>query len=179
MKVSSVIAVIVVCVALDACTSQRVFAPEVLKGVDPGFDFARWRMLPNQAEHRKIQLGGAIIQAETKDGTVTIVAANLPIVEHPAYGPRSTDKARGEFAITFRGYIDAKALHVANKLIVVGTTQSPKVVPVDDVPRSLPTVDAQCMHIWITGRKDIAEFPFNTGGGYEPLEENTYCAAGR
>lgn len=179
MKGSRVIALIVVCVALGACASERVFSAKVLEGVDPNFDFSRWRMLPNQAEHRKIQLGGAILQAENKDGQVTIVATHLPIVEHPAYGPRSTDKGRGEFAIVFRGSIDAKSLHVANKLIVVGTTQSPKVISVDDLPRSLPTVDAQCIHIWVTGRKEIAEFPFNTDGGYEPLEENTYCVQGQ
>lgn len=178
MKVSRVIAAIMVCVALGACASERVFSPAVLEGVDPHFDFSRWRMLPNQAEHRKIQLGGAILQAENKDGHVMIVVTHLPIVEHPAYGPRSTDKSRGEFAILFRGSIDPKSLHVANKLIVVGTTQSPKVVPVDDLPRSLPTLEAQCVHIWVTGQKEIAEFPFNTGGGYDPLEENTYCAQG-
>src|SRR5579885_2368239 len=53
-------ALLLVSVALGACASQGVFSPEVLEGVDPSFDFSRWRMLPNQAEHRKIQLGGAI-----------------------------------------------------------------------------------------------------------------------
>jgi starvation-inducible outer membrane lipoprotein len=179
MKDRRVIALIMVCVALGACASQRVFSPDVLKGVDPDFDFSRWRMLPNQAEHRKIELGGAILQADNKNGQVTIVATHLPIVEHPAYGPRAAAKGRGEFAIVYRGTIDPKSLHVANKLIVVGTTQSPKVIPVDDLPRTLPTVEAQCVHIWVTGPKEIAEFPFNTGGGYEPLEENTYCVQGQ
>lgn len=166
-------------IALSACVSNSVFSPETLAGVDPSFDFARWRMLPNQAEHRKIEIGGAIIQANPKDGHVIIVATNLPIVEHPSYGPRSTDKRRGEFAIVFPGSIDAKSLNAGNKLIVVGTTQPAKIVTLDDMPRSLPTVEAQCVHIWVTGPREIAEFPFNTGGGYEPLEENTYCAQHR
>jgi starvation-inducible outer membrane lipoprotein len=161
--------------ALGACAPTSVFPSGVQEGVDPNFDFARWRMLPNQAEHRKLQLGGAILQTQSRNGQVIIVATNLPIVEHPAYGPRSTDKARGEFAIVFSGSIEAKALHAGNKVMVVGTTQPSKVVTLDDMPRSLPTVEAQCVHIWITGPKDIADFPFNTGGGYEPLEENTYC----
>jgi len=168
--------VIAACTTLNACGPTQVFAPEVLQGVEPNFDFARWRMMPNQAERRKIQLGGGILQAEQKNGAWLIVAAHLPIVEHPAYGPRTPDKVRGEFAIVFRGPIDAKSLHLGNKLIVVGTTQASKVVSVDDLPRNLPTVEAQCLHIWVTGRKEIAEFPFNTGGGYDPLEENTYCA---
>jgi starvation-inducible outer membrane lipoprotein len=179
MKASRVIGVVVVCLALGACASEGVFSPKVLEGVDPTFDFSRWRMLPNQAEHRKIQLGGAILQAENKDGHLIIVATHLPVVEHPAYGPRSAGKGRGEFAILFRGSIDAKSMQVGNKLIVVGTTQSPKVVSVDDLPRSLPTVEAQCAHIWVTGPKEISEFPFNIGGGYDPLEENTYCAQGQ
>lgn len=102
------------CLTLGACAPQGVFSPEVIEGVDPSFDFSRWRMIPNQAEHRKIQLGGAILQAENKDGHVLIVANQLPIVDHPAYGPRSAGKGRGEFAIVFRGSIDAKSLHVAN-----------------------------------------------------------------
>lgn len=174
-----VVGILMISLAAGACAPTRMFSPEVLEGVDPNFDFSRWRMMPNQAERRKVQLGGGIVQAEQKDGAVLIVATNLPVVDHPAYGPRSTDKGRGEFAILFRGPIDAKSLHVGNKLIVVGTTQPPKVVAVDDLPRSLPTVEAQCLHVWVTGRKDIAEFPFNTGGGYEPLEENTYCAQSR
>jgi starvation-inducible outer membrane lipoprotein len=179
MNMSRVIALIVVCLALGACASEGLFSSKILEGVDPTFDFSRWRMLPNQAEHRKIQLGGAILQADRKDGSVIIVATHLPVVEHPAYGPRSAGKGRGEFAILFRGSIDAKSMQVGNKLIVVGTTQSPKVVPVDDLPRSLPTMEAQCVHIWVTGAKEIAEFPFNIGGGYDPLEENTYCTEGQ
>lgn len=179
MNVSRMIGVVVIYLALGACASERVFSPKVLEGVDPNFDFSRWRMLPNQAEHRKIQLGGAILQAENKDGHLIVVATHLPVVEHPAYGPRSAGKGRGEFAIIFRGSIDAKSMQVGNKLIVVGTTQAPKVVPVDDLPRSLPTLEAQCIHIWVTGSKEIAEFPFNIGGGYDPLEENTYCAQGQ
>jgi starvation-inducible outer membrane lipoprotein len=119
-------------------------------------------------------LGGRIIQADTKDGTVSIVAAQLPIVEHPAYGPKDTGKRSGEFTITYQGKIELNLLQTGNRLIVVGVTRPTKVVIVDDIPRSFPTVMAQCLHIWNTGGRDIADFP-SYGAGYETLEEQTFC----
>ena len=146
-----------------------------MDGVDPNFDFSRWRMVPNQALEKRIQLGGSIVQSERKDGNVTIVVNQLPIVEHPAYGPKDTGKRTGEFAITFMGPIESPFLQRGNRLIVVGTTRAAKVVSVDDLPRSLPTVAAKCVHIWNTGGRDIADFP-SYGAGYETLEEDTFCA---
>lgn len=169
---------ILTCLAFGACASNTVFPPEAVDGVDPNFDFTRWRMLPNQAEGKKIQLGGRIIQSETKGDAITIVAAQLPIVEHPAYGPRDTGKSKGEFAITYSGRIDSSFLQPGNRVMVVGATQAPKVVSVDDLPKSLPTVMAKCIHLWKTGGRDIADFP-SYGAGYETLEEETYCGADR
>ncbi len=159
---------------LSACAPYRVFPPEVTKGVDQDFDFSAWRLTPNAKTDRKIQLGGRIIQADTKDGTVSIVAAQMPIVEHPAYGPKDTGKRSGEFAITYQGKIEPNLLQTGNRLIVVGTTQTTKVIVVDDIPRSLATVMAQCLHIWNTGGREIADFP-SYGAGYETLEEQTVC----
>ncbi len=147
-----------------------------MEGVDPHFDFSHWRMLPNQALERKIELGGSIMQSEQKENSVTIAATHLPIVEHPAYGPKDTGKRTGEFAITFQGQIPSQFLQRGNRIIVVGTTKSPKVVPIDDIPRSLPSVAATCLHIWNTGGRDIADFQ-SFGAGYETLEEETFCAA--
>jgi starvation-inducible outer membrane lipoprotein len=106
---------------------------------------------------------------------VTIVVTQLPIVEHPAYGPKNTGKRSGEFAITFQGKIEPPFLQRGNRLIVVGTTKTAKVVSVDDLVRSLPAVSAKCLHIWNTGGRDIADFP-SYGAGYETLEEDTFCA---
>lgn len=166
------------CVTLSACASQTVFPTEVLEGVDPEFDFARWRMLPNQAGEKKIQLGGRVIQSEAKGDAITIVAAQLPIVEHPAYGPVDKGKSKGEFAIAYHGKIDTSFLQPGNRVIVVGTTHAPKVVAVDDLPKNLPVVKAHCVHLWKTGGREIADFP-SYGAGYETLEEETFCASGR
>ena len=167
-------AVLLVCLGLSACSHSQLFPSEIMEGVDPNFDFSRWRMMPNQALERKIQLGGSIIQSERKDGNVTIVVTQLPIVEHPAYGPKDTGKRSGEFAVTFLGPIESPFLQRGNRVIVVGTTKAAKVVSVDDVPRSLPSVSANCLHVWNTGGRDIADFP-SYGAGYETLEEDTFC----
>ena len=168
------LAVLAVCMGFGACSPVQLFPPEVMQGVDPNFDFSRWRMLPNQALERKIQLGGSITQSEAKAGTITMVVMQLPIVEHPAYGPKDTGKRSGEFAVTFAGHIPPTFLQRGDRLIVVGTTKAAKVVSVDDVLRSLPSVSAKCLHIWNTGGRDIADFP-SYGGGYDTLEEETFC----
>lgn len=167
--------VLAVFLGIAACSTYQPFPHEVMDGVDPNFDFSQWRMVPNQALERKIQLGGSILHSERKDGNVTIVVTQLPIVEHPAYGPKDTGKRSGEFAVTFMGKIEPSMLQRGNRLIVVGTTKAAKVVTVDDMPRSFPTVSAKCLHIWNTGGRDIADFP-SYGAGYETLEEDTFCA---
>jgi starvation-inducible outer membrane lipoprotein len=106
---------------------------------------------------------------------VTIVVTQLPIVEHPAYGPKDTGKRSGEFAITYQGKIESTFLQRGNRVMVIGTTHTPMVANVDDLPRSLPTVVAKCLHFWNTGGRDIADFP-SYGAGYETLEEETVCA---
>ncbi len=167
---------VLITTTLVACTAPSIFSPETLKGVDPNFDFAHWRMVPNQADAKKIRLGGRIVQAETKGDSITIVAAQLPIVEHPAYGPKDTGKRSGEFAIVYPGKIDSSFLQPGNRIMVVGTTHAPRVVSVDDLPKSLPTVLAACVHLWKTGGRDIADFP-SYGAGYETLEEDTFCTS--
>lgn len=167
---------ILISATLVACATPGVFPPDKVAGVDQNFDFAHWRMVPNQAEAKKIQLGGRIIQSDTTGGSVTIVAAQLPIVAHPAYGPTDTGKRSGEFAITYQGKIDPSFLQSGNRIMVVGSTHAPKLVSVDDLPRSLPAIVASCLHIWKTGGREIADFPF-FGAGYQPLEEDTFCAS--
>lgn len=158
---------------VGACKPQ-LFPPKTTEGVDSHFDFSRWRIFPNQFQDHKIQLGGLIVQSDTKTNTVTIVAIQLPIVEHPAYGPKDTKKRSGEFAILYRGKIEPVFLQAGNRLIAVGLTGAPVKVEVDDALRSLPAMTAQCIHFWNTGGKDIADFGYS-GAGYESLREETYC----
>ena len=174
MKHAWAITLLAIVLGVGGCSHPQIFPSDVMQDVDPSFDFSRWRSLPNQALERKIQLGGSILQSERKDGNVTIVARQLPIVEHPAYGPKDTGKLSGEFAIAFPGPVDPQFLRRGNRLIVVGTTKAPSVVVVDELPRNLPTMSAQCLHIWNTEGRDIADFQ-SFGAGYETLPEETYC----
>ena len=156
-----------------ACAPQ-LFPSGSLKDIDPNFDVTRWRMFPTSMDNQKVQLGGRIIQSGSKDKTVTIVVAHLPIVEHPAYGPKETGKHHVEFAILYQGKLDPLFLQTGNRVIVVGYTRSPIRVEIDEVLRSLPTVTAQCLHIWQTGDRDISDF-HASGAGYVVLKEETYC----
>ncbi|HEY6085904.1 MAG TPA: Slp family lipoprotein [Nitrospira sp.] len=168
--------VIIVFPSLFSACSPHIFPAKALEGVDPNFDFSQWRRMPNQSESRKIQLGGRILQTETVGDIVTIVALQLPIAEHPAYGPKTLGKRSGEFAIVYPGKVDSLFLQSGNRLIVIGHIRSRVRVEVDDLLRSLPTVTAQCIHFWNTGDRDISDFSAS-GAGYETLREETYCIA--
>ena len=159
--------------AVVAC-AHEVFPPGILSGVDPAFDFARWRTAPSQSQPVKIQLGGRILETQATGGTVTIVAAELAVVRHPTYGPKE-GKSKGNFVITYQGAIERPFLHPGNRVMVVGMTSGARLVALDDVMRNLPSVDALCLHIWKTGNVDISDF-MSSGAGYGVLEEETLCA---
>ncbi|MGH7231332.1 MAG: Slp family lipoprotein [Nitrospiraceae bacterium] len=166
--------VIALCLSVSACGPPSLFQPEVMKEVEPDFDFQAWRSASNANVGRHVKLGGRIIQAELTQEGVLIVAAHLPITEHPVYGPRETGKRTGEFVFLYPGQLEDRVLTTGNRLIVVGTTQRARIVSVDDAPKTEPYLIARCVHIWKTEGREIADFP-NVGAGYYPLEENTYC----
>jgi starvation-inducible outer membrane lipoprotein len=176
MNAVRIAVVLVTCLTLSCSVSYELFPPEVMKGVDKTFNFSQWRILAGQMEERKVQVGGRIVRSRDQGSLLTIVAIELPIVEHPAYGPKDMGRRTGEFAVNFPGRIDTSYLQQGNRFIVVGKTRRPKTVDVDDIPRSLPSIQAECLHIWKTGGREIAEFP-SYGGGYEPLEEETICVS--
>lgn len=167
------------CLTLGACSSMTPFPPYVLKDVDTAFDFNAWRAAPSVNEGRKVQIGGRVIQAEWTDRGTVIVGMQLPIVDHPAYGPSEPRRRTGvyEFAFLYPGKIELGSLAPGNRFIVVGTTQRAQTVTVEGAPKTEPYLIARCVHIWKTEGREISDFP-EVGGGYYPLEENTYCAPG-
>ncbi len=167
---------VVLSLAVAACAPVQLFPADVRNGVENDFDFSTWRNIPNARIGQKVQLGGRIVQVNGGNGSLTIIATQLPIVQQPAYGPKDSGRRSGEFSIVYPGSLDSKWVKAGNRLIVIGTTKEAKTVVVDDVQRSLPSLTAQCVHIWNTGGKEITDFPYNAGGGYEPLEEETHCA---
>lgn len=159
------------------CEHPPLFPPAVLENTDTAFEFSAWRMTPNAQIGRKIQMGGRIMDVQEKDGMLRLIITELPIVAHPAYGPADTGRPTGEFLALLRRRIPVGQLQAGNRVVVVGVTESATIAKADEVKRSVPTMQAQCVHIWNTGGREIAEFP-SIGGGYEPLEENTYCVDG-
>jgi starvation-inducible outer membrane lipoprotein len=162
--------------AFAGCAPTSLFSKDVLQGVEETFDLTTWRSSPNASAGHTIKVGGKIVQAEQTERGILIVGMQLPIVEHPAYGPTEMGKRSDsfEFALLYSGKIDATALSPGNRFIAVGLTQRTKVVEVDGAPKTLPYLFARCIHIWKTEGREIADFP-NVGGGYYPLEEDTYC----
>jgi starvation-inducible outer membrane lipoprotein len=171
---------------LSGCAPHAPFPPEVMEKVSPIFQFEAWRDAGPTNESGKsdagikIMLGGRIVQV-TKNGTgIVIVAEQLPIVNHPAYGPAEGEVKRPgdhEFAFLYEGALEARDLMKGNRFIVVGTTTSRRPVLVNGIPKTEPFIIADCIHVWQTGGAEIAEFKEDAGGGYSSLPETTYCVA--
>lgn len=166
---------------LGGC-STPMFPAAVTRDVSPGFDFKSWKQgmydVAPQAPRlpSKVQLGGEILGIEQTPDQTVIIGGNLPIVEHPKYGPKKVKRvADSTFAVQFQKITDATWLQRGNFFIVIGKPDGVKHLVVDDMEQHEPALIAECIHIWKNQGRDIASFPFETGGGYYPLEENTFC----
>jgi hypothetical protein len=173
------------CAVLSACAAHTPFPPEVMDKVSPTFHFEAWRDAGPSNEAGKsdagltVKLGGRIVQATKNGKGIVIVAEQLPIVNHPAYGPTEDVKKAGdhEFAFLYPGELETLDLMKGNRFIMVGTTTSRRPVLVNGLPKTEPFLIADCIHVWQTGGAEIAEFKEDAGGGFSPLPEKTYCVA--
>lgn len=167
------------CILFTACAAPSLFPDKAMKNVTPTFDFAAWREAASTNTGHNIQVGGRIVQASPNNGGLIIVAEQLPIVNHPAYGPTDTVKRTGifEFAFLYPGELDRSWLTPGNRFIVVGVTQGTKSVLVGGAPKTEAYLVARCVHIWKTEGREIADFASGgVGGGFYPLEHRTHCA---
>ena len=107
-----------------------------------------------------VALGGRIVQASRNGKGIVIVAEHLPIVNHPVDGPTEDVKRTGdyEFAFLYPGELEPQDLRNGNRFVMVGTTTSRRPVVVNGVPKTEPFLIADCIHVWQTGRAEIAEF---------------------
>ena len=177
--------IMTVCAMLSGCAANTPFPPKVMEKVSPTFHFEAWRdASPTNASGQSdagltVALGGRIVQAARNDKGIMIVAEQLPIVNHPVYGPTEDVKRTGdyEFAFLYPGELEPQDLRNGNRFVIVGTTTSRRPVVVNGVPKTEPFLIADCIHVWQTGRTEIAEFKEDVGGGYSPLPEKTYCVA--
>jgi len=172
------------CVLVSGCTAPPLFPPKATEQLSPTFQFEAWRdASPTNPggvsdSGTKVELGGRMVQSSRNGKGTVIVAEQLPIVKHPVYGPAETEKPRTgdfEFAILYPGELEPQALRNGNRFVVVGMTNGRKPIIVNGVPKSEPYLVADCIHVWQTGRSDIAEFKEGVGGGYSSLPEKTYC----
>jgi starvation-inducible outer membrane lipoprotein len=174
-----------VCAVLSGCTANSLFPSQVTENLSPTFHFEAWRdASPTTAAGQadaglRVELGGRIVQASRIGKGIVIVAEQLPIVQHPVYGPTEDVKRTGdyEFAFLYPGDLEPQDLKNGNRFVIVGTTTSRRPVVVNGVPKTEPFLVADCIHVWQTGRTEIAEFKEDAGGGYSPLPEKTYCVA--
>jgi starvation-inducible outer membrane lipoprotein len=136
-----------------------------MEKVSPTFHFEAWRDASPTNEAGKsdagitVQLGGRIVQAAEDGKGIVIVAAHLPIVNHPAYGPTDEFTRTGdhEFAFLYPGEIEPLDLMRGNRFIVVGTTTSRRPVLVNGIPKTEPFLIADCIHVWQTAGDEIAD----------------------
>jgi starvation-inducible outer membrane lipoprotein len=173
------------CAVLSACAPNTPFPPEVMEKVSPTFHFEAWRDAGPTNESGKsdagikVQLGGRIVQVTENGKGIVIVAAQLPIVNYPVYGPTEEVTRTGDygFAFLYTGEIEPLDLMRGNRFIVVGTTTNRRPVLVNGIPKTEPFLIADCIHVWQTAGAEIAEFKEGVGGGFSPLPETTYCVA--
>jgi len=181
----STLMTLTLCAVLSGCAANSLFPPEVMEKVSPTFQFEAWRDAGPTNESGKsdagikVQLGGRIVQVTENGKGIVIVAAQLPIVNYPVYGPTEEATRTGDygFAFLYTGEIEPLDLMRGNRFIVVGTTTSRRPVLVNGIPKTEPFLIADCIHVWQTAGAEIAEFKEGVGGGFSPLPETTYCVA--
>jgi len=174
-----------VCAALAGRPPNTLFPQDLMDKVSPTFHFEAWRDAgpTNEAGKSdagiKIMLGGRIVQTTKNGKGIVIIAEQLPIVNHPVYGPTEDVKRTGdhEFAFLYEGALEPLDLMKGNRFIIVGTTTGRRPVLLNGIPKTEPFIIADCIHIWQTGGAEIAEFKEDVGGGFSPLPHQTYCVA--
>lgn len=160
------------------CSTPPLFPSTVTRDMaSPEFGVAQAKT--DVFNGRIVQLAGRIVGIEESEGGTIILARELPVEKHPAFGPTETDKPTSSFAVLYPGKVDRNALWFGNKFIVVAVAQGQKTVAIDGIPHTEPYVVARCMHVWKTGAYssyEIEDYPHLTDG-YYPLEHQTYCAS--
>ncbi len=81
-----------------------------------------------------------------------------------------------QFVLSFKEHLGETWLQPGNYFIVIGKTAGVRFVTVEGEAKPEPYLAAQCIHLWKNQGRPIASFPFETGAGYYPLPEETFCA---
>ena len=168
----------VTCVVLAGCSTPPLFPPDTISDVASS-EFGVLHAKIDVFNGRVVQLAGRIVGVEESASGTIILAQELPVEKHPAFGPAETNKPASSFAVLYPGKVDRNALWFGNKFIVVAVAQGQKTLAIDGIPHTEPYVVARCMHVWKTGAYssyEIEDYPHLTDG-YYPLEHQTYCVS--
>jgi starvation-inducible outer membrane lipoprotein len=166
---------LVLLVLVAGCSTPALFPSDIANN-SSSLEFGVLQAKPDVFNGRVVQLAGRIVGVEQADGGTLILAHELPLVKHPAYGPTEASERTSAFAILYPGKVEPNALWYGNKFVVIAVAQGEQTVAVDGIPRKEPYMVAQCMHVWKTGGYyDVSDFP-HVFDGYYPLEQQTYCA---
>ncbi|HMS82351.1 MAG TPA: Slp family lipoprotein [Nitrospira sp.] len=167
-------------VLLAACTNTPLFPPDVMNGVN--FDTVGIKAWKDQVSHpsanfasQKVEMEGTIIKVIPKPEGAVILIDGHPIGEdrlfHPE-GKAGEDILR--FAIVFNGMVDPDMLQTGNRVVVIGVTDKPALESIGWMPRPLPHLRAQCLHIWKTDESERNRFPYGDMSR-ATQEEQTFC----
>lgn len=177
-----IITLFAICLWLEACTTTPLFPPEVMKDVETDtFAVKAWKEqipYPSGAHFvsHKVELGGQITHVIQKPDGVVILAEEQPINKYLGYGPTSVRQEGSlRFAIVLHSFPDADMLQAGNQIAVVGATDRSSSVAIEGMPRDLPHLFAQCLHIWKTQGFETDSVPYEGSMGYYPLEKRTFC----
>lgn len=168
-------------VLLAACTTPPIFPHEIMKDVETdtvvlmAWKDVTYDSTPANVAAQKMQLGGQITQVIRKPDKAVIVVKEHPINKYLGYGPTSViRKDSFEFAIVLTGVPDVDMLQAGNQLAAVGTPAGAGPVVIGGMPRVLPHLLAQCLHIWMTDGYET-DFGAYESSGYYPLKKQTWC----
>ncbi len=171
---------IVVFVLLAACTSHPLFPPEAMDGVNN--DTVAIEAWKDQVSHpsanfasQKVEMEGTIIKVVPKPEGAIILIDGYPIGENRLFHPKShAGEGMLRFATVFNGTVDLGMLQPGNRVVVIGITDKPGSESIGWMPRPLPHLRAQCLHIWKIDKNELHRFPYGDMSR-ATQEERTFC----
>lgn len=167
----------ILCSSLIGCAASPLFPETALQDVNRKMEFGVLQANPDIYKGQVIQLAGRIIGVEQlKEGTFLIVH-QLPMAEHPIYGPAESGARTGEFAVLFPGRMAPVDAAPGNRIIVVGTIQGAQETLREGTSQNEPYLVARCLHVWETAGEEIYDYLVKHGGeeGDSSQIQQTYC----
>lgn len=174
------IAALTMWVLLAACTNTPLFPPEIMNGVSN--DTVAIKAWKDQGSYpsahfasQKVEMEGTIIKVVSKPEGTVIVVDGRPMGKDPLFEPKGqSSEGVFRFAIVFNGGLDPSMMQTGNRLVVIGETDKPGPESIGWIPKPLPHLRAQCLHIWKIDESELSRFPYGDISR-STQEERTFC----